>query len=218
MKPKVIFLLIIFFFAVGFVFAYDTETFGGVGSSEIEKAITVLTDCLSSAFVTSSSKKALDLPSTSVALDEEKRLPSRISFFIADPHDIMISMGKAHNSSFFAMVSKAATDPITTAVYLSLVSRDYEPNDYLVNGSVLFNYPESLSLQSLYNLGLKKQIESEEIVLDIDISIYGQKVKKPVSLYGKVSIFVDSENKIVIEPNEDFTVNGQNVYGLSFYV
>lgn len=186
-----------------------------VDEKSVNQALTVVVDCLSAAIASNYSAKNLSMPSTIVSTDPETNLPQRIAFLLADPAAFVTTMqssiGNLNQNLFVSLMSlltKSVTDPLVSAAYFAMASREYKQSDYLVSGFVSFSYPEDATLEELTKIWISRSSGKGSLGLSLDLSIIGNKMDNPVDISGNFEISIDEKGSMVISSIDSYSING----------
>lgn len=194
------------------VFAEDVVP---VDEKSVNQALTVVVDCLSAAIASNYSANEISMPSTIISVDQKTNLPQRIAFLLADPSAFVATMqsfvGNSNQNLFVSLMSlitKSVTDPLVSAAYFAMASREYKQSDYLISGFVSFSYPENATLEELTEIWVNRSSEDGSLGLSLDLSIFGNKMQTPVDISGNFEISVDKNGSMVISSIDSYSING----------
>jgi len=193
------------------LFAGDYE--GAPSDEDVGSSLTVIMDCISASLVTECTDTTIKLPCSNVLMDRESRLPRRIAYFLADPAEYVRALSPADPAggffaSFMSILNSAAENPLVSAVYVNMSTRDYRPAEYLLSGSISFKYPEGSTLDEVLTLWSSRESTGREIVMTVDIQVFGSALATPISLAGVFNMSVDEEGSIVVKSTDTYTING----------
>lgn len=213
MVRRIVLSVSVFFLFVSSVFAADAGS--SVSNEEIVHALSVVTDCLSSALAVRYSSDTISLPCTSVSVDSESGLPRRVSFFLADPSDYMkvLNIGNPDTtglvSNFFYVFSKTSRNPLLYLAYNVISSRGYNTGDCLINGTITFDFPADATISDLIEAVLsRKCTEGRRVLHTVDLSLYGDSFENPVSVAGQFETYVNESGLFVVSSVGNFQING----------
>lgn len=208
---------LIFILLLTNVFAEDTPH-----GPDLEKALPVLVDVATASVVANYGDTKVYLPSMGIS-SSDTGLPTRISFFLTDPASFTKSIGKAlglNNKDLFSAIissfNSTVSDPLLTAVYYSLLAKNYQTGDYLISGNLLLSFPESfddLTLEDLIGMDLN---EGDPIILQSNLNIYGSKISKPVTIIGRFELRTDENNHFILIPIGEYIINNNIISGGEF--
>ena len=197
--------------------------FASVNTDNLNRGLPVIGDCLVAALVSEYSKLDITLPSTTVSIDVETRLPQRVAFFLADPADYVSTLNSAVNGStsnilatIINLLKKTVSDPVLSAVYLGLEGKQYSNSDYILMGSVSFSYPEDATLKTIFGHAAKRTPSKEGIGLTVDLEILGNKLPDTLDISGTFSISINENKNIVIAPTGIYKINNVSLEGGQF--
>ncbi len=180
---------------------------------DIQKAITVVVDSAAAVLTTNYGNTAIELPSIAITA-QDSGLPSRITFFLADPNSFTREISKhmgAENTNFFSNIissfSKAVSDPLLGAVYYGLSSRHYEPGDYLISGSVVFSFPEGYEGLNVSEIIYSGITENNPVKVSTNLNLFGLQLEQPVKVVGDFLVSVENKSKLVIKSIGEYRIN-----------
>jgi len=193
------------------LFAVSEET--PPTDEEVSAALNVMLDCVSASLVTSCTDSGITLPCSSVSIEKESRLPLRIAYFLADPSEYVKAMAPSESSGgFFAalmsLLNNVTENPLVSAVYVVMATREYIPGGSLVNGSISFGYPEGATLDDVLAIWSTRAYTDQSIKLRVDMTVIGTSFARPLSLYGLFEMSVDRNGDIVVKSIDVYTING----------
>lgn len=201
----------------------DAPDFGGgdFPIEDLEKSLTAVMDCISASLVTECTDSNISLPCSSVSMEGESRLPLRIAYFLADPAEFVLAMSPVDTSGGLFSALKSLLNSVTkntlvSAVYLALATRNYKVGDFLLSGSIAFQYPDGVDLQDILAVWSSRKGTGESIGLTVDMNVFGKGVENPISLVGQFDMFVDQFGSIVIRSVDTYTINGLPYRGGEF--
>ncbi len=202
------------------LFAADTEL-PPPSTEEVTTGLTVIMDCVSASLVTSCTDSGIALPCSNVAMDMESRLPSRISYFLADPYEYQMALeprdsGGGFFSALWSLLNSATDNPLTSAVYIAMATRGYGPSKFLLSGYISFEYPEGVTLEDVLAIWSSREDTGDSIKLTVDMQLYGDAVIKPLYVTGQFAMSVDEEGDIVIDPVGTYNINSYTYQGGQF--
>lgn len=210
-------MFLIFILLLTKVFAEDT-----IHDPDLEKAMPVLVDVATASVVANYGETKVYLPSMGIS-SSDAGLPTRISFFLTDPASFTKSISKAlglNNKDLFSAIissfNSTVSDPLLTAVYYSLLAKNYQVGDYLISGNLLLSFPESfddLTLEDLIDMNLN---EGDPIILQSNLNIYGSKISKPVTIIGRFELRTDENNHFILIPVGEYIINNNIISGGEF--
>ncbi|MCR5760843.1 MAG: hypothetical protein K6F82_02410 [Sphaerochaetaceae bacterium] len=193
-----------------------------ISPKEINETMGVIVDTVTAAFVANYGKTKVELPSMAIS-STERGLPTRVSFFLADPASFTRNISKALNldntdffSAIFSSINSGVSDPLLSAVYYSLLSKNYQTGDYLISGTILIDYPDNLDNLSIDEIIRATLTDENPIILRSNLSVYGARLFQPVSIAGKFTLTAEDGTHIVIKPVSDYTINDDTVSGGEF--
>ena len=201
------------------LFAIEGE--GLPTDEDVGTALTVMMDCVSASLVTSCTDSGISLPCSNVAMDKASRLPLRIVYFLADPAEYVKALAPSENSGgFFAalmsLLNNATENPLISAVYVVMATREYVPGGYFVNGSISFTYPEGATLDDVLAIWSSRAYTDQSIMLKVDMQVFGSSFERPLTLYGVFDMSVDRTGDIVVKSRDVYTINGYGFQGGEF--
>lgn len=219
MVKRLLIVFLIALLAFSGLYASDSEPLPT--TEEVSQAITVIMDCLSASLVTSCTNSNIKLPNCTVSISQTSNLPLRIAYFLADPAEYCEALSPANEttgffSTFFAFLSNSIQDPLASAVYLIMNSRDYSNGDFLLSGSINFSYPEDVTLDDVIAVWTTRVNTNQSIGMTVDIGLYGEKMNRPLTLSGNFVISVNDEGEIVVSSVGDYTINNYQFHGGQF--
>lgn len=191
-------------------------------NEEIGTALTVIMDCISASLVTECTDSPISLPCSNVQMDSETSLPRRIAYFLADPSEYTLALAPKTDSSggffssFLALLSNSAENPLVSAVYIAMAARGYQQGDYLLSGSISFSYPQGATLDDVLEIWSSRNGSHEELTLVVDMQLYGNRLLRPLTVYGTFTMGLDSDRSIAIRSVGVYTINGIGYKGGEF--
>lgn len=178
------------------------------------KALTATLDSLYTSISSSLSDSTVTMPSTSVSIDEETRLPKRVSFFLADPHDYMTALSNATIPSsqnliqnLMNMIIRPQADPVLLEVRSYLSSRSYRQGDYILSGSVNFFYPENMTLQDLAAVWRGNETDTQPLRVTVSLTMFGSALGQDISITGTFEIRDTSDGLLSFSSIGTYTIN-----------
>ncbi len=201
------------------LFAADNEI--PPTNEEVANGLTVIMDCVSASLVTECTDSDIDLPCSNVSMDFESMLPSRISYFLADPSEYVKALEpKDATGGFFAvlwsLLNSVTENPLTSAVYVAMATRDYHSADYLLSGYISFKYPEGATLDDVLAIWSSREDTNQSIYLTVDMQLYGNHLDRPMYVTGVFAMSVDDTGDIVIDPVGTYNINSFTYQGGQF--
>ncbi len=180
---------------------------------DIESSLTVVMDCISASLVTECTDSNITLPCSNVSMEDNAQLPRRIAYFLADPSEFVNAMTPADQGlGFFAslrsLLYSATENPLVSAVYVSMATREYSPGDFLLSGSITFDYPEGATLEDILEIWSSRKNTGESIGLSVDMNVFGRGLTTPIALAGEFDMSVDDYGNIVVRSIDTYTING----------
>lgn len=193
------------------LFAEDIES--PPTTEEVSVSLTVIMDCISASLVTSCTDTDISLPCCNVSLDYRTQLPLRIAYFLADPAEYTDALAPADSGyGFFAvlmsLLNSAVENPLVSAVYVAMSSRDYKEGGYLLSGSISFEYPEGVTLDDLLAIWSTREDTDQSIALNVDMQVFGADMKRPLSISGRFDMSVAETGDIVVRSDGIYLING----------
>ena len=193
------------------LFAEENET--PPTTEEISVSLTVIMDCISASLVTSCTDTDISLPCSNVSLDYRTQLPLRIAYFLADPAEYTDALAPADSGyGFFAalmsLLNSAVENPLVSAVYVAMTSREYRTGGYLLSGSISFEYPEGVTLDDLLAIWSSRVDTGQSIALNVDMQVFGADMKRPLSIAGRFDMSVAETGDIVVRSDGVYLING----------
>lgn len=183
---------------------------------EINQVMQVITDCFSASLAATYSEEHLELPSCSVSINTETYLPSRIAFFLANPYEFQLILKnevapqKNLLSAILSLLQNQKADPLLSATYINLSSKNYQSNSYYVNGYINLMYPENTTLNDLSQFLLSREYTENSIKLNLSLNVV--KVSgNPVSVTfgGNFEMSVKEDGTINVSSLDSYTINGR---------
>lgn len=211
MTKSLLSLLLIALLSCGMVFA-GTELQSPPTEEEIAQGLTVIMDCLSASLVTSCTDSNINLSCSNVSMNYETNLPIRIAYFLADPSEYVTalapnSQGEGFFAALLALLNNAVEDPLVSAVYIAMSTRGYQLGDYLLTGSISFSYPDGVTLDDVLNIWASREFTDQKIGLNVEMSLYGSKLLRPLSVSGNFDMGIDREGDIVVNAVDIYKIN-----------
>ena len=193
------------------LFAEETET--PPTTEEVSASLTVIMDCISASLVTSCTDTDISLPCCNVSLDYKTQLPLRIAYILADPAEYTDALSPADSGyGFFAalmsLLNSAVENPLVSAVYVAMTSREYRIGGYLLSGSISFEYPEGVTLDDLLAIWSSRVDTGQSIALNVDMQVFGADMKRPLSISGRFDMSVAETGDIVVRSDGVYLING----------
>ncbi len=169
-------------------------------------------DCVSASLVTECTDSGIDLPCCNVSMDIDTRLPKRISYFLADPSEYVKALepkeaGGGFFSSLLSLLSNTSDNPLVSAVYIAMATRDYSSSAYLLSGYISFDYPEGANLDDILAIWSSREDTGQSISMAVDMQLYGNELNRPLYVTGTFEMSVDEEGDIVIDPVGKYIIN-----------
>lgn len=200
---------------------YAEETELPPTDAEILDSLTVIMDCVSASLVTECTDSDIDLPCSNVSMNQGSMLPRRIAYFLADPSEYVDKLAPADSGGgFFAallsLLNSATENPLVSAVYVAMSTRDYKEGDFLLSGYISFEYPEGADLDQVLAIWSSRENTGQSIGLSVDMQVYGSKLSRPMYLSGDFSLSVDDTGDIVISSVNVYRINGYAYQGGEF--
>lgn len=185
---------------------------------EVLDSLTVIMDCVSASLVTECTETDISLPCSNVSIIQESNLPARIAYFLADPYEYERKLAPSESGGgFFAallsLLNGAVENPLVSAVYVAMSTRDYRQGDFLLSGSISFTYPEGADLNQLLAIWSSRENTGQSIGLSVDMQVYGSRLTRPMYLNGDFSLAVDDRGDIVISSLGIYRINGYAYQG-----
>ncbi|MBR2282227.1 MAG: hypothetical protein IJ863_06370 [Spirochaetales bacterium] len=201
------------------LYAADTEV--PPSSDEVATGLTVVMDCVSASLVTECTDSGIALPCSNVSMDIESRLPIRISYFLADPFEYMKALepkdsGTGFFSALWSLLNSATENPLTSAVYIAMATRDYSPSKYLLSGYISFDYPDGVTLDDVLAIWSSRVDTDESIIMTVDMQLYGEAILRPLYVTGEFGMSVNADGDIVIDPIGTYNINNYTYQGGQF--
>ncbi len=136
----------------------------------------------------------------------------RVAFFLADPAEYLTALapsveGSNFLSTFFSFLNNAIKDPLITAVYMAMYSRDYSNGDYLLSGSITFSYPNDVSFDDVFQVWTSRTNTGYSIEMTVEMGLYGLKMTRPLYLSGVFTMSVNDEGDIVVQSVGEYRIN-----------
>ena len=184
-------------------------------------SLMVMMDCISASLVTECTDSSIKLPCSNVSMDPNVRLPKRIAYFLADPSEYVEALApnegyKGFLSSFLSVLNSATENPLISAVYVSMATREYAPGDYLLSGSISFDYPEGATLNEVLAIWSSREDTGKSIGMTVDMKVYGNGLSSPLSLSGNFDMSVDKTGSIIVKSADTYLINGFTYRGGEF--
>ncbi len=214
-------LILFLVLSLAFTSLYATDSESLPTAEEVSQALTVIMDCLSASLVTSCTDSNITLPNCTVSISQSSNLPLRIAYFLADPYEYCEALTPASEgggifSSFLTFLNKTMKDPLVSAVYLVLSTRNYSSGDYLLSGSINFTYPEGATLSDVINVWTTRMNTGQSIEMSVDIGLYGEKMTSPLLVSGNFMMSVNDSGEIVVASVGEYTINSYRFQGGEF--
>jgi len=95
-------------------------------------------------------------------------------------------------------------------------TREYAPGDFLLSGSIAFDYPEGVSLEDVLDIWTTRVPTTQHITMDVDIQVFGNGVPRPLKMKGLFAMYVDTQGDIVVESIGVYSINEYSYQGGSF--
>ncbi len=188
---------------------------------EISLSLTVVMDCVSASLVTECTDSDVVLPCSNVSMDLESRLPKRIAYFLADPSEYVTALAPPETSGGFfsalmSLLNSATENPLVSAVYVVMSTREYSAGDFLLSGSIAFDYPEGVTLEDVLDIWTTREPTTRHITMDVDIQVFGNGVPRPLKIKGQFAMYVDTQGDIVVQSIGVYSINEYSYQGGSF--
>lgn len=182
-------------------------------SEEISASLAVIMDCISASLVTSCADTDIVLPSSNVSLDYRTQLPQRIAYFLADPAEFTSALapqdgGYGFFSVLMSLMNTAVEDPLVSAVYVAMSARGYSEGDYLLSGSISFEYPEGTTLDDLLAIWSTRVDTGQSIAINVNMQVLGTDMVRPLSVAGRFDMSVAENGDIVVRSDGTYQING----------
>lgn len=200
---------------------YADEPIDPPSPVDVNNSLMVILDCISASLVTECTDTTIKLPCSNVSMDQEVLLPKRIAYFLADPYEFANALSPADSSagffsSFLSVLNTATENPMVSAVYVAMTTRDYRQGDFLLSGSIVFKYPEGSTLEDILNIWSAREDFGKSINMSLDMNVYGRKLTEPISLSGEFDMSIDKSGTILIKSADTYTINGYAYLGGEF--
>lgn len=200
---------------------YADEPIDPPSPVDVNNSLMVILDCISASLVTECTDTTIKLPCSNVSMDQEVHLPKRIAYFLADPYEFANALSPADASagffsSFLSVLNTATENPMVSAVYVAMTTRDYRQGDFLLSGSIVFKYPEGSTLEDILNIWSAREDFGKSINMSLDMNVYGRKLTEPISLSGEFDMSIDKSGTILIKSADTYTINGYAYLGGEF--
>lgn len=190
--------------------------------SDFDRTMPVIVDTVTAALVANYGKTKVDLPSMAIS-SSETGLPTRISFFLADPASFTKNISKAlgvDNTSFFSNLfssfSSTVSDPMLSAVYYNLMSKNYQRGEYLISGTILVDFPDYLDNLTLEEILVSELNDENPVILKTNLRVYGSRLAEPVRMAGEFILTVEEKTHVVVRPVNEYIINNDIVSGGEF--
>ncbi len=188
---------------------------------DVNNSLMVILDCVSASLVTECTDTTIKLPCSNVSMDPNAHLPKRIAYFLADPSEFVnaLSPSDSNNgffSSFLSVLNTATENPMVSAVYVAMTTRDYRQGDFLLSGSIVFKYPEGATMEDILNIWSAREDLGKSINMSLDMKVYGKKLSEPISLSGDFDMSIDKSGTILVKSADTYTINGYAYLGGEF--
>ena len=188
---------------------------------DVNNSLMVILDCISASLVTECTDSSIKLPCSNVSMDPNVHLPKRIAYFLADPYEFVSALSPADASngffkSFLSVLNTATENPMVSAVYVALTTRDYHQGDYLLSGSISFKYPEGATMEEVLNILSVRENLGKSIEMTVDMNVYGKKLTEPIALNGEFDMSIDKTGTILVKSADTYTINGYAYLGGEF--
>jgi hypothetical protein len=182
-------------------------------SGDIENSLMVIMDCISASLVTECTDSSVKLPCSNVSMDQDVHMPKRIAYFLADPSEFVEALSpsdgyKGFLASFLSVLNSATENPLVSAVYVSMATREYKAGDYLLSGSISFDYPEGATLNEVLAIWSSREDTGKSIGMTVDMKVYGNGLSSPIALSGLFDMSVDKTGSIVVKSSDTYMING----------
>lgn len=202
---------------------YADEVSSPLPSGDVENSLMVIMDCISASLVTECTDTSIKLPCSAVSMDEVVHLPRRIAYFLADPSEFVEALAPSDSSkglftSFLSVLNTATENPMVSAVYVAMATRDYRQGDYLLSGSISFDYPEGATLDEVLTIWSDRVETEKGIEMKVDMKVYGKGLAEPVSLSGTFDMSIDKNGSITVKSADTYTINGYAYMGGEFHM
>ena len=193
------------------LFAEENET--PPTTEEVSVSLTVIMDCISASLVTSCTDTDISLPCSNVSLDYKTQLPLRIAYFLADPAEFTSALapqdsGYGFFSVLMSLMNTAVEDPLVSAVYVAMSARGYSEGDYLLSGSISFEYPEGTTLDDLLAIWSTRMDTDQSIAINVNMQVLGSDMVRPLSVSGRFNMSVAENGDIVVRSDGTYQING----------
>ncbi len=217
MRKRLVAVFLLFILLFSTVHADDFQQ-----DPDLSKAMPVIVDVVTVAMVANYGETKVYLPSMGIS-SSESGLPTRISFFLTDPAAFTKSIAKALGldnkdliSAIISSFNSTISDPVLSAVYYSLLSKNYKVGNYLISGNLLLTFPEDVSHMTLEELMSADLSNSDPILIQSNLNVYGSELSKPVSITGVFSLDVEEKTHVVLRPVNEYMINNNLVTGGEF--
>lgn len=215
---------IVLFMMAALIFIYpviadDTRTLPAY--EEMTKVLDVITDCFSTTIASIYSSYPVVLPSCSVSMDTQSNLPARVSYFLADPYQFQASLKNASAiqgnliNTIIALLQNQEKDPLISASYMNLVSKNYQQSQFYLSGYIIFGYPGNTTLENLSSLLLSREYSGSSVELNLSLNVI-QANRPPISVSGIFEMTLKEDGKISVSPLNSYLLNGNRVEGGSY--
>lgn len=181
-------------------------------TQEVGDALTVIMDCLSASIVTTCTDSRIVLPNCTVSVGLASKLPLRVAYFLADPSEYVDALAPSSEvgsffSTFLSFLNNAMEDPLVSAVYVAMVSRNYASGDFLLSGSITFSYPEGATFDDVMEVWTSRQNTGKSIGMAVEMGVYGIRMPRPLTVVGNFTMSVDDQGDVVVSSVGEYTIN-----------
>ena len=188
---------------------------------EVAYSLTVIVDCVSASLVTECTDSGINLPCSNVSMDLDSKLPKRIAYFLADPSEYVTALAPAESTGGFlaalmSLLNSAADNPLVSAVYVIMSTREYTPGAFLLSGSISFDYPEGATLDDVLDIWSSRVQTDQNITMHVDIQVFGNNMNRPLAIAGDFAMYVDKDGSIVVESIGVYSINEYHYQGGRF--
>ncbi|MBO4393256.1 MAG: hypothetical protein J5800_02825 [Spirochaetales bacterium] len=202
-------------------FLYAEDLDNPPPSDDIEHSLMVIMDCISASLVTECTDSSIKLPCCNVSMDPSVHMPKRIAYFLADPSEFVEALSPAEGykgflASFLSVLNSATENQLVSAVYVAMATREYSPGDYLLSGSISFEYPEGATLNEVLSIWSSREDTGKSIDMTVDMKVYGKGLSSPIALSGNFNMSVDKGGSIIVKSADTYMINGYAFRGGEF--
>lgn len=202
----------------------SAEDMQAPSNEEFATALTVIMDCVSASLVTECTDSGIVLPCSSIQIEGSTNLPKRLAYFLADPAEFMVSLTPKVEgtnkflASVFSFLTSSAENPLVSAVYIAMSLRGYREGDFLLSGSITFDYPKGATLDGIIDVWSQRVGSCESILMNVDMQVYGNALGRPMTVCGEFEMHLSEsgEGDIVISSIGAYTINGIAFVGGEF--